>query len=166
MFNTSCQTGKHPMKDDSQNHSRDRRVRNPRSDTQRKRNIDVQKWIFDILVADGTAKLSGGDHEFRQPTPRREQLLRSENVKGELQGEPEGFHQPTETKDDAEARNDFWSIQGHFIYCHHIKRQVQLCAEGRNIPYSTEHPLMLLGLLTQISTFTCRQDTQSQSTFV
>ena len=35
----------------------------------------------------------------------------------ELEGEPEGF-QPTETKDDAEARNDFWLIQGNFTPVH------------------------------------------------
>ena len=34
--------------------------------------------------------------------------------------------QPEETKDDAEARKDFWSIQGDFIYRHHIEPRVQL----------------------------------------
>ena len=42
-------------------------------------------------VADGTAKLSGRDHEFREPTLWREQPVRSENLSGERQGEPEGF---------------------------------------------------------------------------
>ena len=37
-------------------------------------------------------------------------------------GEP----QPTETKDDAEARADFWSIQGDFICRHHNEPRVQL----------------------------------------
>ena len=45
---------------------------------------------FIFPVADGTAKLSGRDHEFREPTPRREQPVRSEDLSGELQGEPEG----------------------------------------------------------------------------
>ena len=71
-------------------------------------------------VADGTAKLSGRDHEFREPTLNREQPLRS----GELQGEPEGF-QPTETKDDGEAWKDFWSIPGDFIYLRHIEPRVR-----------------------------------------
>ena len=31
------------------------------------------------------------------------------------------------TTDDAEARADFWSIQGDFIYRHHNEPQVQLC---------------------------------------
>ena len=44
---------------------------------------------------------------------------------GEPQGELEGF-QPKETKDDVEARVDFWSIQGDFIYRHHSELRVQL----------------------------------------
>ena len=59
-------------------------------------------FFFTFPVADGTAKLSGRDHEFR------------EDLSGELQGEPEG-PQPTEPKDDAEARNDFWSMEGDFV---------------------------------------------------
>ena len=38
-------------------------------------------------------------------TPRREQTARSEDLSGELQGEPEE-PQPTELKDDAEARKE------------------------------------------------------------
>ena len=81
---------------------------------------------------------SGRDHEFREPTPRREQLVGSEDLSGELQGEPEGPQQ-TESKNDAEAQRDFWSIQGDFIYRHHIEPRVQLCVpKEKNIPYSTE----------------------------
>ena len=43
----------------------------------------------------------------------------------ELQGNSERS-QPTETKDDAEARNDFWSVEGAFIYRHHVEPGVQL----------------------------------------
>ena len=49
---------------------------------------------------------------------RREQAVRRENLRGEFQGEPEES-QPTELKDDAEARTDFWSIEGVFIYRRH-----------------------------------------------
>ena len=70
-------------------------------------------------------KLSGRDHELREPTPRREQTVRSEDFSGELQGEPKGS-QPTEPKDDADACADFWSIQGDFIYRHHNETRVQL----------------------------------------
>ena len=53
-------------------------------------------------MADGATKLSGRDYGFREPTPRQENTARSENLRGEFQGEPEES-QPTELKDDAEA---------------------------------------------------------------
>ena len=49
----------------------------------------------------------------------------SEDFSRELQGEP-GESQPTDSTDDAEARVDFWSIQGDFIYRHHSEPRVQL----------------------------------------
>ena len=76
---------------------------------------------FIFPIADGTANLSGIDYEFRAPTPRREQFVRSAEFQGELE-EP----QPTASKDDAEARRDFWSIQGDFIHRHHNEPRVQL----------------------------------------
>ena len=42
-----------------------------------------------------------------------------------IQGESEES-QPTEPKDDAEARRNFWSFQGDFIYRHHNDPRVQL----------------------------------------
>ena len=75
--------------------------------------------------ADGTEKLSGRDYEFWVPTLRREQLVRSGDLSGEIQGESEES-QPAEPTDDAEARTDFWSIQGDFIYRHHTEPRVQL----------------------------------------
>ena len=92
---------------------------------------------FIFPVAAGAAKLSVRDFEIREPTPRREQTVRSEDFSEELQGEP-GRSQPTESTDDAEARADFWSIQGDFINRHHSEPRVQLRAEGRNILDSTE----------------------------
>ena len=82
-----------------------------------------EEFIFP--VADGTAKLSGRDRELPEPTLWRERTVRSEDLSGELQGEPEG-PQPTETKHDAAAREDFWSIQGDFICRHHFEPRVQL----------------------------------------
>ena len=67
----------------------------------------------------------GGDYEFRDRTLRREQTARSENLSGELQGEL-GEPRPTESRDDAEVRADFWSIEGDFIYRHHNEPRVQL----------------------------------------
>ena len=51
--------------------------------------------------------------------------MRSGDVSGEIQGES-GESQPTESRDDAEARADFWSIQGDFIYRHCDEPRVQL----------------------------------------
>ena len=59
-------------------------------------------------VADGTATVFGSDHEFRAPTLRRDHTVRSEDLSGELQGEPEG-PQPTDWKscsEEREARKD------------------------------------------------------------
>ena len=80
---------------------------------------------FVFPVADGSAKLSGRDDEFQEPTLRRESTVRRENLSGESHGDREEF-QPEETKDDAEARSDYRSIQGDFIYRHHIEPRVQL----------------------------------------
>ena len=85
-------------------------------------------------VADGTAKLSGRDYDVREPTLRREQ---TENLSGELQGEP-GESQPTESTNDAEARADFWSIQGDFIHRHHNEPRVQL-----HVPKEETFPIPL-----------------------
>ena len=80
---------------------------------------------FVFLVADGSAKLSGRDYEFQEPTLRREQTVRRESFSGDSRGEVEES-QLAEQKDVAEARKDFWSVQGDFIYRHHIEPRVQL----------------------------------------
>ena len=80
---------------------------------------------FIFPFPDGTAKMLGRDHEFGEPTLRREQTVRSEDLSGELQSEP-GESQLTESTDDAEALAVFWSIQGDFICRHHNQPRVQL----------------------------------------
>ena len=79
---------------------------------------------FVFPSADGTGKLSGRCYEFREPTLRRKNAARSENLRAEFHGEPEES-QPTPLEDDAEERVVFWSIQGDFIYRHHIAPRVQ-----------------------------------------
>ena len=74
----------------------------------------------------GRTKLLAKGYEFRETTPRREQVVRRENISGELHGEQEG-PQPTESKDDAEVRKDFWAVQGDSIDRHHNEPGVQLC---------------------------------------
>ena len=76
-------------------------------------------------MADGTAKLSGRDYDSRVLAQRREQLVRGEDLSGEIQGESRES-QPAEPTDDAEARADFWSIKGDFICRHHNEPRVQL----------------------------------------
>ena len=80
---------------------------------------------FIFPVADGTAKLSGRDYDFQESTLRREQTEWIKVFSEKLQGES-GESQPTETTDDAEARADFWSMQGDFIHRHHNEPRVQL----------------------------------------
>ena len=51
----------------------------------------------------------------------RNQLVRSEE-------------QPKdEITEKGEARNDFWSIEGNYIYRHHVEPRVQLYAPTENI---------------------------------
>ena len=87
--------------------------------------ISQKEEEFIFPAADGTATLSGRDCEFPEPTVRREQTVSSEDLSGGLQGEPEE-PQLAEPTDDAEARADFWSMQGDFVYRHHNEPRVQI----------------------------------------
>ena len=62
---------------------------------------------------------------------------RSEDFSRELHGES-GESQPAEPTDDAEARADFWSIQGDFTYRHHNEPRVQ-----RYVPKEEPFPIPL-----------------------
>ena len=73
-------------------------------------------------IADGTVKLSGGDHGIRKPTFMRDHPVRGEEISGDMQGSLATSQPTDETMDDREARNDFWSIEGHYIYRHHVER--------------------------------------------
>ena len=96
------------------------------SKNQCERSIDTTKGEeFKFQTADGTAKVSRRDCEFREPTLRRRNTWMRENLRGEFQGEREES-QPTELRDEAEGRADFWSVQGDFIYRHHNEPRVQL----------------------------------------
>ena len=113
-------------------------VRNPCSKAQCKRSINVEDGEIVIFpIAEGNAQLFGRYHGVRQSTLRQDQLVRSEDIRGELKGNSERS-QPTETKDDAESRNNFWSIEGDFIYRHHVERRVQF-----NVPKEETFPIPL-----------------------
>ena len=72
--------------------------------------------IFIFSIADGTVKLSGREYGIRKSTLTRDRPGKSEDIRGDLQGNSEKSQPIDETKDDAEARKDFWSIGGNYIY--------------------------------------------------
>ena len=82
--------------------------------------------FFVLPIADRTVKSSGRDHGWRKNTLTRDQLLRSEDLSGDLQGCSEKSQPVDDTNGDAEARNDFRSIEWDFIYRHHVEPRVQL----------------------------------------
>ena len=77
-----------------------------------------ENGTFIFPAADGRIKLSGGDQELRTSTLIREHLIRGESQRdflGESEGSP--LPPPQDSLPDAgEARNDFWSMSGNFIY--------------------------------------------------
>ena len=70
--------------------------------------------------------MSGRDHGVRESTPRRDQPVRSEDLREDLQGKSEKNQLIDETKEDAKAHNDCWLMEGYFIYHHHVEPRVQL----------------------------------------
>ena len=86
---------------------------------------EKEELIFQIV--DGRIKSLGGDQDLRTST-----LVRHRPIQGESNidflGESEGsLPQPHDSFPDAgEAINDFWSISGNFIYCHHVEPRVKL----------------------------------------
>ena len=83
---------------------------------------------FIFPVADGRIKLIGGDQELRTSTLIREHPIRGESQRDFL-GESEGSLPPPpqdSLPDAGEAMNDFWSMSGNFIYCHHVEPRVKL----------------------------------------
>ena len=85
---------------------------------------------FIFPVADGTVKAAGGYRRLRPPTLIRDRPERGEDKKFFEENQRE-FYDPAplqddSTRDDAEAKNDFWSITGEFIYRHHVEPRVKL----------------------------------------
>ena len=82
---------------------------------------------FIFPIADGRIKTLGGDQELRTAT-----LVRPRPIQGEghidFLGESEGtLPQPHDSQPvGGEAMNDFWSMSGSFIYCHHVQPRVKL----------------------------------------
>ena len=62
----------------------------------------------------------------RESILRRNQPVRSEDLREDLQGNSEKSQATDEAKVDVEARNDFWSVKGDISYRHHVEPRVQL----------------------------------------
>ena len=93
----------------------------------------------EFTTADGAAKLSERDCEFRVPTPRLEQTVRIEGLSGDLKVNRENLNRQRREpsvrskisvekfKANRECLNrQKQQIQGVFIYCNHIEPRVQL----------------------------------------
>ena len=72
--------------------------------------------------------LLGRDDGVRESTQTRDQLVGSEDLRGDLHGNSEKSQPVDETKDDAEACNELWSVEWDFIYRCHVEPRVQLGA--------------------------------------
>ena len=86
--------------------------------------MNGEKFIFPI--ADETVTLSGGDQVLRPSTLIGDRPDRGEE-EGNLQGESDGSSSALlqdSSWSDGDARNDFWSISGNFIYSHHVESRV------------------------------------------
>ena len=84
---------------------------------------------FIFPVADGTVKIFRREQRLRTSTLTRDRPERGEEQ--EIQGKSDELHFPTpiqedSTRDDEEAKSDFWTITGGFIYRHHVVPRVKL----------------------------------------
>ena len=85
---------------------------------------------FIFPVADEIVKVNGGVQRPRTSTLTRERPERGEESEI-LDGKSDELHSPTplqedSTRDDEEAKSDFWTITGEFIYRHHVVPRVKL----------------------------------------
>ena len=75
---------------------------------------------FIFPVADGTVKIFGGERHLRTST-----LTWHRSERSDAWYDPSNLEEDS-TRDDEEAKNDFWTITGEFIYRHHIVPTVKL----------------------------------------
>ena len=91
-------------------------------------NISTQNGKFIFPFEDGLKTFIVGDQE-----PRTSTLIRDHPIRGKGQrvfpGESEGSPLPPPHDSlpvAGEARNDFWSMSGNFMYRHHVEPRVKL----------------------------------------
>ena len=85
---------------------------------------------FIFPVADGTVEIFGGEQRLKTSTLTRERPERGEEQEI-LQGKSDELHSPTPFQDDStrgddEAKYDFWTITGDFIYRPNVEPRVKL----------------------------------------
>ena len=85
----------------------------------------------------------------REPTPRREQTVRSEGLSGELRAEPDG-PQPAYSNDDGESWKDYCCVQGDLIHRHHNEPRVHSMCRTKKHSIFHWNRSMLRESLTQI----------------
>ena len=103
---------------------------------------------FIFPVADGTVKISGGDQDLRTSTLIRDSPDRGEeqdNLRGESDGSSSNPRQDS-SYHDGEAKSDFWSISGDFIYRYHVdhSRRERLMSSSSQEPRASGKPDALL----------------------
>ena len=81
---------------------------------------------FKFPVADGTVRLVWRDQVFRKSISIQDHPARDEEHNDVLQGESDGSPPFNTLTDGGEARNDFWTIAGNYIYRHHVEPRVEL----------------------------------------
>ena len=79
----------------------------------------LRSGTFISSIADGTVQIFGRERRLRTSTLTRERRERGEESEI-LDGGSDAWYAPSnneedQTRDDEEARNDFWTIAGEFI---------------------------------------------------
>ena len=104
------------------------RIWTPRQKAQCKGSVNAaKKWKLHIPKSQMEQKNLWEEQRLRTPTLIREHPIRGEGHVDFL-GESEGSLPPPEDSlpDAGEAINDFWSMEGNFIYRHHVEPRVKL----------------------------------------
>ena len=93
---------------------------------------------FIFMVGDGTVEIFGRGQRLRTSTLTGTIRNEAKNKKFFKEIQMNGFlHlQEDSTRDDEEAKNDFWTITGEFIYRHHVVPRVKLC-----VPKEESYPI-------------------------
>ena len=86
-----------------------------------------EKGEFIFPIADGRIKPIRGDQDLRTSTLIRQRPIQGESNIDFLGESERSLPPPHDSFPDAgEARNDFWSMSGNFMYRHHVEPRVKL----------------------------------------